>query len=306
LKVFFAFFQIETGDGSMKKLVVVLALACLLGACQMLEDVCSGPSPGATEHLVLIAEVQVGTYRMEWAGRELVVGNFAALDELHEQRAGLNRAMRRLRQGDPGSGLSPLPEYIRWHLDSMEETWRNVDRLAGTLLERGDFIIELTDRSAGFASLIPHLQASADGLARELVEGDASLEQVYMASRQLVLADRMLRRVGDMMMGGSRGIVAADWLSRDAALFGRVLDALALGDEQLGVTAVEGDGVLSALMEVIRQFEELNDEAAAILEGFTKLQNLQEVADSLTLDSEFLVQQAEALAKDYATAIAGR
>jgi twitching motility protein PilJ len=290
----------------MKKLIVMVALACLLGACQMVEDALSGPAPDAVEHLVLTTEIQVGALRMQRAASELVVGNIFAHEELSEQRAGVNRAMGRLRSGDAVSGLSPLPDYMHRHLAGLEEIWRDVDHSAESLLERVELVIDVTERSADFVSLIPQLQARADGLARELLEGEASLRQVYVASRQLVLADRMLRRIGDMMAGGNGAITAADWLSREATLFGSVLNALTLGDEQMGVTAVEGEGARAALLEVTSLYEEINGEVAVLLEGFSEMQNLQSVADSLFLDSEYLAQQAGELARDYATLAARR
>ena len=290
----------------MKKLIVMAALAFLLGACQMVEDAHSEPMPDAFEHLILTAEIQAAALRMQRATSELITGNFAAFDELFEQRAGLNRALVRLRHGDAGSGLSPLPEPMRRHLDSLEEIGRNVDQLAESLLRRGDFIFDFADKSANFLGLIPQLQARSDGLARELLEGEASLRQVYLASRQLVLADRMLRRIGDMMAGGDGAITAADWLSREATLFGSVLNALTLGDEQMGVTAVEGEGARAALLEVTNLYEEIHGEVAVFLEGFTEMQNLQSVADSLFLDSEYLAQQAGELARDYASHVGSR
>ena len=56
-----------------------------------------------------------------------------------------------------------------------------------------------------------------------------------MATRQMLLADRMLRRVSEILKGGDLAVTAADSFGRDAQIYGRVLDGLMNGSTELNI-----------------------------------------------------------------------
>jgi len=124
--------------------------------------------------------------------------------------------------------------------------------------------------------------------------------QIYVASRQLALADRMLRRVNDILAGGQGAITAADAFSRDAALFNRVLEGLINGDEELGLQAVRNSTVMEALADVVPIFEEVRYDVDTILTASTDLFEVRDAADEIFLDAEDLTEQARDLADEYA------
>ncbi len=126
----------------------------------------------------------------------------------------------------------------------------------------------------------------------------ASPDHIYIGSRQLVLADRLLRRVGDMMAGGSNAEIAADLAARDAELVGKVFEALKHGDEELGVSRIEMESVRALLDDATDQFSATQNALDAILDGFQKLHHLQVGADEIFLDSHFLVQQGRELMEE--------
>ncbi len=253
-----------------------------------------------TQYLGLTTEIQVRAQQLAKASGEAAVGNFEAFDELGTTRNIIDESINTLRNGDPETGLPPSPERVNAPLSTLEEIWSGIDANAAAILERSDLVVELADAASAFSSNIPRLQAQSDEVVRRMIETGAPTVQIYVASRQLALADRMLRRVNDILAGGQGAITAADAFSRDAALFNRVLEGLINGDEDLGLQAVRNSSVLEALADVVPIFEEVRYDVDTILTASTDLFEVRDAADEIFLDAEDLTEQARDLADEYA------
>ncbi len=254
-----------------------------------------------TQYLALTTDIQVRAQQLAKAAGESAVGNFDAFDELRETRNIIDDAINQLRSGNPDTNLPPSPDRVNDSLATLEELWSRIDEFSVQILDRTDLVIELADSAAAFSTNIPQLQAQSDEVVRRMIETGAPTTQIYIASRQLVLADRMLRRVGDIMAGGTGAITAADAFSRDAGLFERVLEGLINGDEGLNLSAVRNSQVLEALADVMPIFEEIRIDVDTILTASTDLFEVREAADEIFLDAEDLTDQARALATEYST-----
>jgi twitching motility protein PilJ len=252
-----------------------------------------------TQYLGLTTDIQVRAQQLAKAAGEAAVGNFDAFDELRETRDIIDSAIRQLRRGNPEIGLPPSPARVNAPLSTMEEHWSRINEDANRILDRTDLVIELADSAAAFSTNIPQLQAQSDEVVRRMIETGAPTVQIYVAGRQLALADRMLRRVNEILAGGTGAITAADAFSRDANLFNRVLEGLINGDEGLNLSPVRNSRVLEALAEVVPIFEEVRFDVDTILAASTDLFEVRESADEIFLDAEDLTDQARSLAGDY-------
>lgn len=254
-----------------------------------------------TQYLGLTTNIQVRAQQLAKAAGEAAVGNFDAFEELRETRNIIDESIGQLREGNPETNLPPSPQKVNAPLSTMEELWSRINGDANRILDRSDLVVELADSAAAFSNNIPQLQAQSDEVVRRMIETGAPTTQIYVASRQLALADRLLRRVNDILAGGTGAITAADAFSRDASLFNRVLEGLINGDEGLNLSPVRNSRVLEALAEVVPIFEEIRFDVDTILEASTDLFEVRESADEIFLDSEDLTEQARALADEYAT-----
>jgi twitching motility protein PilJ len=252
-----------------------------------------------TQYLALTTDIQVRAQQLAKAAGESAVGNFDAFDELRETRNIIDNAIHTLRNGR--GELPPSPAQVEDSLSTLEDQWGRIDEFASQILDRTDLVIELADSARAFSTNIPQLQAQSDEVVRRMIETGAPTVQIYVASRQLVLADRMLRRVGDIMAGGTGAITAADAFSRDAGMFDRVLQGLINGDEGLNLAAVRNSQVLETLADVMPLFEEIRIDVDTILTASTDLFEVREAADEIFLSAEDLTNQARLLAVEYTT-----
>ncbi len=253
-----------------------------------------------TQYLALTTEIQVRAQQLAKAAGEAAVGNFDAFDELTETRDLIADAVQTLRRGDASAGLPPSPSPVNDSLSTLEEIWLRIETEADRILERTDLVLELADSAEAFRSNIPHLLALSDEATRRMIQVGAPVGQVFIAGRQLVLADRMLRRVSEVLAGGTGAISAADALGREALLFEQVLNGLLNGDAGLNLVAQRAPQVIEILDEIEPIFGEVKVDIDSVLAASTDLFEVREAADEIFLDATDLTEQARVLAGEYA------
>jgi twitching motility protein PilJ len=286
--------------------LLFLVLVALVGAVSLNFFLLNQRNAQETQYLALTTEIQVRAQQLAKAAGEAAVGNFDAFDELESTRDVIAVAIDQLRNGNPETELPPSPAAVNDSLSTLEQIWQGIDEEAERILSRSELVLDLADAAAAFSTNIPRLQALSDEAVRLMIQTGTPTGQIYLASRQLVLADRMLRRVGEILSGGDAAITAADAFSREAELFDQVLQGLLLGNDELNIPAVRNEEVLSALAEIQPVYEEVKVDVDTILAGSSDLFEVRDAADEIFLDSQELTAQADALAGEYATLGEGR
>lgn len=288
------------------QVLLFLVLVGLVGAVSLNFFLLNQRNAQETQYLTLTTEIQVRAQQLAKAAGEAAVGNFDAFDELESTRDIIAESINQLRNGNPETNLPPSPPAVNDSLSTLQEIWGNIDNEAERILSRSQLVLDLADAAAEFSTNIPQLQALSDEAVRLMIQTGTPTSQIYLASRQLVLADRMLRRVGEILGGGGGAISAADAFSREAELFDQVLQGLLLGNEELNIPAVRNQQVLDALAEIEPVYEEVKIDVDTILAGSSELFEVRDAADEIFLDSQALTAQANTLADEYATLDEGR
>jgi len=283
------------------QLLLFVVLVVLVGAVSLNFFLLNQRNAQETQYLRLTTEIQVRAQQLAKAAGEAAVGNFDAFDELSATRAAIDEAIGQLRNGNPETDLPPSPPGINASLSTLEGTWGSIDTEAERILSRSQLVLDLADAAAEFANTVPRLQGLSDEAVRTMIQTGTPSGQIYLASRQLVLADRMLRRVSEILGGGAAAISAADAFSREAELFDQVLQGLIQGNEELDIQAVGNEQVRAQLAEIEAVYEEVKVDVDTILAGSSDLFEVREAADEIFLDSQALTEQADALAGEYAT-----
>ncbi len=168
--------------------------------------------------------------------------------------------------------------------ETLAAAWGALNNAARQVMDRRQPVIDATQAAQALQERLPRVQALMDDVVRALTERGASASQVFVASRQLLLADRMLRRVGDVQNASAGVDAAAEGIVRDGGLFGQVLDALLEGNAELGIRVVDVASARQALTEVALIWNELDSTfqglAATRGEGEAMRTNASEVASA--------------------------
>jgi twitching motility protein PilJ len=116
-----------------------------------------------------------------------------------------------------------------------------------------------------------------------------------ISSREMLLADRMQRRVQSILQGGEDAQSAADGLARDAQFYGVVLSGLINGNPDLNIRAMDNANAKEILSEINKQWVDLADPVKKLLDAASGLQDVKQAADQASIDSQTMLLKAEPL-----------
>jgi twitching motility protein PilJ len=185
-----------------------------------------------------------------------------------------------------------LSSDVNPRLISLSDRWQEMNNNALTIINQRERIEELSDISEKFASEIPILQASSDAVVKRLVAINEDRGLIYLASQQLVLADRMLRRMSEILKGGDASIQASDSLDRDARKFNEVMTGMFNGNET--IKAVTDDQAIESLGRVYSAFDSVQADIATV-RGAMELFDAQIAATDIEVDTDSFTDDAEQL-----------
>lgn len=233
----------------------------------------------------LATDVQVTSQQLAKSAGEAASGNLNAFLELGNSSGKITAAMDQLRSGSVVTGLPPTPLAIDAPMRRLNLTWDRMSTNADSILDRESLLLELASARNIVQENIPGIQQHTDAGIRALTQSGAPTNQVVSSNRQLVLAERILRHVSEVLQGGSKAVGAADNLSRERDQFEQVLNALLRGNAKLGITQVRNSQALQSLGKVQALFATIKPQINAILDSSSDLFEVRGAADEIFLDS---------------------
>ena len=240
----------------------------------------------------LVTDVQVASQQLSKSATESAAGNLEAFTELSATLARMTRDMSALRIGSEDGKIPALPGEVAYELGELGITWDAISDNAASISQRESLLLSVAEASSTFFEIIPGIQENTDAAARELTQSGAPIQQVFAVSRQMVLADRMLRRVSEVLQGGSNAVNAADSLRREMGLFDQALNALFQGNASLGITPVRNQQALNSLGRVRTRFANARPHLQTILDSSADLFEVRGAADEIFLDSREAFDEA--------------
>jgi twitching motility protein PilJ len=237
------------------------------------------------EWIRLSTDLQVHSQQMAKSAAEAVEGNRGAFYQLGDSVGTISAAVETLKHGDPVRSLPALPSSIYSTLSDLDTTWVRLETNARSILERETLVLDLADASDSFIQAIPAIQEQTDTAIRELTQSGAPSQQVFVAGRQLVLSDRILRHLKEMLRGGTGAVAAADSFTREIELFEQTSDALLQGSRSVGVTQVQQARARDALNKARLLYDNARPQLDTILNSTSDILAVRGAADEIFVDS---------------------
>jgi twitching motility protein PilJ len=199
------------------------------------------------------------------------------------------------RSGDSMTGVPPLGKKLIPVLESVETGWSNFRKDISIIIKGKKPISEVKELYTVIDSFIPQLLTFSDEVVGVLMKKDASSRQIYLASRQMMLSQRIKNNLNQVLAGGEQAAAAADRFGRDAALFGRVLEGLLKGSSSLRIEKVTDKEAVAKLREVAMLISAVSDNIAGILELSPELFEVKDAASQVTTESANLLDELKTL-----------
>jgi twitching motility protein PilJ len=225
-------------------------------------------------------------------------GKETAFGKLKESRNRFAEILAIQKNGSTAENLPPASATILPAVNELETRWRQINDSVQLILNGRASVLSVSDFVPLLEGLIPQFLELSDQVAVTLVEGNASSRQVYLATRQLLLGQRIESNLNRMQAGGEGAAKGADAFSRDVALFGRVLKGLTSGDPQLRVERVGGSAA-AKVAELSQLFQSIEGEASRILSNAPDLFRVQKATEDIARKSDGLLQACTNLRLQY-------
>src|SRR5690606_675895 len=145
-------------------------------------------------------------------------------------------------------------------------------------------VLSLHEVAATLSDTVPQLQIEYEDVVDVLIESGAPADQVSIAQRQSLLAERILGSVNRVLTGDDDAVLAADSFGRDASLFGRVLEGMLHGNEVIGVSQVTDPDAVGRLQDIADLFGFVAESVDQILLTSPELYQVRSAANSIFTD----------------------
>jgi twitching motility protein PilJ len=248
------------------------------------------------EWIRLSTDLQVHSQQVAKSAAEAVEGTRSAFYELGDSVGTISATVETLKHGDPTRSLPALPSSIYSTLSDLDTTWVRLETNSRSILEREALVLDLADASDVFIQAFPEIQELTDRAIRELTRNNAPGQQVFVAGRQLVLSDRILRHLKDMLRGGAGSVAAADAFTREIEFFEQTQNALLQGSRSVGVTQVQLPSAREALLSAKLLYDNASPQLDTILNSTTDILAVRGASDEIFIDSLSIFDQARDLA----------
>jgi twitching motility protein PilJ len=251
----------------------------------------------------LTTQVQVLSQALTTYAANAAGGNELAFDELKKTTGDIDAFLGNLNKGnakDPSPYVG-MPSYanepgVEKELKDLNAAWAPVLTNATKILDGKSLVLDTATTSQEFSSKMPVLNSRMNEVVNILTERNGSAGQVYISTRQMLLADRMIRRVQEIDQGGEDAQSAADGFSRDAALYRSVLDGLIDGAPALNIRPIDQPNAKQILVDVQQQWQSLDEPVSKIIDASTGLQVVKQAADAIFTDGQSVLLKARNVA----------
>ncbi len=249
------------------------------------------------EYIGYTSEQQVLSQRIAKHALEASSGVNEAFSQLKETRDRFQATLDLQRSGNVVTNLPPTPEALDGALSEVENRWKSFNEGVQRVLEGEEIILAVGEAGDVINEFMPQLLEYSDDVVQILVANKADREQVRIASRQLMLSQRIVNNV-NKVLAGDDAEAATEAFAADTEEFGMVLEGMIRGGDN--VKRVTDEESLIKLREVAMLFSSVSDHVGELLDISEELLALQATARDAGAQSDALYAAALQLQNAYA------
>ncbi len=228
-------------------------------------------------------------------------GKEAAFAKLKQSRDRFEQILNDQKSGSEALNLPPPPAELKPFLEDLSDRWSPVKNESDIILAGRESVISVSNFQPLLESSLTQMSTLSDEIAKSMANSRVDPRQVYLATNQLQLIQRIesdLRRM--LTEGGLSAAATADRFSRNVNLFGRVLKGMREGDTRLGVDRVSIPDSAGKLTELADLFKTIETETTRIVDKASELVKVQSAAQSIADKGDALLEAASKLLEAYA------
>ncbi|HTV85604.1 MAG TPA: methyl-accepting chemotaxis protein [Dyella sp.] len=245
---------------------------------------------------IQVLSQQTAKYALEASG-----GNPDSFAELENARDTIDSAVNRLVNGDAKTGMKPYADKnltaTGRSVAKLADAWKSLDGDIGKILSNKQVVLDSTQHADDLSKQLPLLNSNMEQVVNILQQRKGtSADEMLGASRQMLLADRVTRRVQEVLQGGESEQASADGLSRDSQNYGEVLKGLLQGNQGMGVQQLGDANARKILSQMQGDWDKLSDPIAKLVAAASNIAEVKSAGNQASLDSSNVLLRANDLA----------
>ncbi len=254
------------------------------------------------QNLVAFGEQQVLSQRLEASAGSAIRGDHDAFERLARSREHFRRLLDERRdefERQPllgGSGLSEA--YMR-----QRASWDVFDQSLALIVDEQALILSVAVTAGVVNEVMPQILELNEAVVASLLKVGASADQVGHASRQSMLAERMVITIGSVLDGVDAQAAAAGF-AKDTREFGRLLVGLINGRN--GIQPVSGKTAKANLRKISKLFDRVKEQTGVVVDNPAKLADIQGALGALAAQHEQLDAATISLKEAYSVSVDSR
>ncbi len=251
------------------------------------------------EYIGYTSEQQVLSQQIAKYALESSSGVESAFDNLARYRDRFKETLNHQINGNVATGLPPSKEEVLDDLQALQGDWEGFRSSVEFVLGGRETISLAAEVGRVINEIMPKLQAYDEEVVEALLVKKASRESVNMATRQLMLSQRIVNNVNQALSGEDVEL-AIERFSADVEEYGTVLDGMVRGNDTIGM--VSSEDVQAKLFETSMLFKTVADNVEELLDMSDDLLEIQSAASSVAAQSDDLFATALRLQNSYSLA----
>lgn len=195
-------------------------------------------------------------------------GDQTGFNRLTKARSEYKKILDLLTNGEPESGMPATPEGAIVTLTDLGRDWQDVDNRIDKLLKTEEPVTRLYADFSQSDEVMSDVVTQTDTMIKTMIEGGATPTQMYLASRQLLLLERINNGIRASFSRGfsSDAVASENQVDEAISQFGDTLTTLLEGGEESGINVIAVSNPQS--LQIIRQVSSLFDERIERIDYF--------------------------------------
>lgn len=222
-----------------------------------------------------------------------------AFPKLFESKESFGKILSILTNGDPNSNLPATPEENQINLSKITNHWADYNKNIETILS-AEKPIRITKKfSDAINNVMPDITSASENLITGLINQKGQANLIFVASHQLLLAQRITTSVNQVQQQPQNTSHNLDMLITDTATFRNVLESMLKGNKSTNLRRVKNKKLREEIKSLILQFETIEELVIRVQEKTPQLVSAHRASNSLINDADTLLNSINQLSASY-------
>jgi len=279
-------------------LSIILLIICL-GIMGALLNHSTTLSNYSKEYINLTSNLNIDAFKAIKHASDSEAANAASFPKLANAEERFSNTLKKLLNGDREKGLPPSPTGNQQALTNVTQEWTEYQTQIKTILSAEKSIRITKKFSDAINDVMPDIVELSEALITGLIDNKGQANLVFVASHQLLLAQRITTSINQVQQQSQDTNYALDMLITDTATFRNVLESMIKGSKATNIKRIRNKNLRTQVQTLLSQFETIEELVIRVQEKAPQLKKVHKSTNFLINNTDSLLGSIKKLADRY-------